>query len=92
LTSSRKAAPSAVLLDLEGSVGQLYGARTTPHMYIIDTQGKLVYRGAIDDKPSANPADVATANNYVRTALQAVQQGQSVEPTVTQPYGCSVKY
>jgi peroxiredoxin len=92
LTSSRKAAPSAVLLDPEGSVGRLYSARTTPHMYIIDTQGRLVYRGAIDDKPSTNPADVATANNYVRTALQAVQQGQSVEPAVTQPYGCSVKY
>ena len=92
LTRSRKAVPSAVLLDPEGRVGQLYGARTTPHMYIIDPQGKLVYMGAIDDKPSTNPADVATANNYVRTALKAAQQGQSVEPAVTQPYGCSVKY
>ena len=92
LTRSRKAAPSAVLLDPQGTIGQLYGARTTPHMYIIDPQGRLVYMGAIDDKPSTNPADVATANNYVRTALKAAQQGQSVEPAVTQPYGCSVKY
>lgn len=92
LTRSRKAAPSAVLLDPQGAIGQLYGARTTPHIYIIDPQGKLVYMGAIDDKPSSSPADVATANNYVRTALKAVQQGQSVQPAVTQPYGCSVKY
>jgi hypothetical protein len=61
-------------------------------MYLIDPQGKLVYMGAIDDKPSTNPADVATATNYVRSALQALRQGQPVEPAVTQPYGCSVKY
>jgi hypothetical protein len=92
LTRSRQAAPSAVLLDPEGSIGKLYGARTTPHMYIIDPQGRLVYMGAIDDKPSTNLADVATATNYVRSALQALRQGQPVEPAVTQPYGCSVKY
>lgn len=92
LTSQRNAAPSAVLLDPEGTIGQLYGARTTPHMYIIDPEGRLVYMGAIDDKPSANEADVETANNYVSMALSATQQGQPAEPAVTQPYGCSVKY
>ena len=92
LTSRRKAAPSAVLLDPEGTIGRQYGARTTPHMYIIDPQGKLVYMGAIDDKPSTRPADVETANNYVRAGLKAVQQGKPVEPAVTSPYGCSVKY
>lgn len=92
LTGQRNAAPSAVLLDSEGTIGQLYGARTTPHMYIIDSEGKLVYMGAIDDSPSANEDDVKTANNYVRMALSAAQEGQPVEPATTQPYGCSVKY
>lgn len=92
LTASRDAAPSAVLLDSEGAIGQLYGARTTPHMYVIDPEGTLVYMGGIDDKPSTQKADVETANNYVRTALNAVQQGQAVDPATTQPYGCSVKY
>ena len=92
LTISRQAAPAAVLLDSNGTIGQLYGARTTPHMYIIDPQGTLVYIGGIDDKPSTNPADIATANNYVRTALDALEHGQSVEPSSTRPYGCSVKY
>lgn len=92
LTSSRDAAPSAVLLDSEGTVGQLYGARTTPHMYVIDPEGTLVYMGAIDDKPSTEKSDVESANNYVRAALNAVQQDQTVDPAITQPYGCSVKY
>lgn len=92
LTSQRSAAPRAVLLDPEGTIGQLYGARTTPHMYVIDPEGELVYMGAIDDIPSANESDVETANNYVRMALAAVQEGQPVDPATTQPYGCSVKY
>jgi peroxiredoxin len=92
LTSGRKAAPSAVLLDPQGTVGRLYGARTTPHMYIIDAKGNLAYMGGIDDKPSASPADVKTANNYVRNALTALKNGQPVEPATTRPYGCSVKY
>ncbi len=92
LMISRQAAPAAVLLDSNGTIGQLYGARTTPHMYIIDPQGTLVYMGGIDDKPSTNPADIATENNYVRTALDALEHGQSVEPSSTRSYGCSVKY
>ncbi len=92
LTSQRNAAPSAVLLDPEGTIGQLYSARTTPHMYVIDAEGELVYMGAIDDNPSANEADVETAKNYVRMALSAAQEDQPAEPATTQPYGCSVKY
>ncbi len=92
LTASRNAAPAAVLLDSDGKVGRLYGARTTPHMYIIDPEGTLVYMGGIDDNPSANPADVKTAKNYVRVALAAMDSGQAVEPASTRPYGCSVKY
>lgn len=92
LTSSRGASPSAVLLDPQGAIGRLYGARTTPHMFIIDPQGTLVYMGGIDDKPSTQPADVKTANNYVRAALNALQNNRPVEPAVTPPYGCSVKY
>jgi peroxiredoxin len=92
LTNQRNAAPSAVLLDPEGTIGELYGARTTPHMYVIDPEGELVYMGAIDDIPSANESDVETANNYVRMALTAAQKGQPAEPATTQPYGCSVKY
>jgi peroxiredoxin len=92
LTARRNAEPAAVLLDAEGKVGRLYGARTTPHLYIIDPQGKLVYMGGIDDNPSANPADVKTATNYVRVALAALKNGQPVNPASTRPYGCSVKY
>ena len=92
LTQRRNAAPAAVLLDPDGTIGRLYGARTTPHMYIIDPQGTLVYMGGIDDKPSADPADIATSTNYVRTALAKLENGQPVEPSSTRPYGCSVKY
>ena len=92
LTSRRDAAPNAVLLDVDGTVGRLYGARTTPHLYIIDPQGTLVYMGGIDDNPSTDPADIPTATNYVRTALAALKDGRPVEPASTRPYGCSVKY
>ncbi len=92
LTASRNAVPSAVLLDSEGSIGQAYGAKTTPHMYIIDPEGKLVYMGGIDDTPSARWSDVETAQNYVRTALVALAEDKPVEPAVTRPYGCTVKY
>jgi peroxiredoxin len=92
LTASRNAAPSAVLLDPEGTIGQVYGAKTTPHMYIIDPEGKLVYMGGIDDTPSARWSDVETAQNYVRTALVALAEDKPVEPAVTRPYGCTVKY
>lgn len=92
LTTSRNAVPSAVLLDPEGTIGQAYGAKTTPHMYIIDPQGKLVYMGGIDDTPSARWSDVETAQNYVRAALTALAEDKPVDPAVTRPYGCTVKY
>jgi peroxiredoxin len=83
---------TALLLDADGKVGHLYGAKTTPDMYIINPQGILVYQGAIDDKPSTELGDVRTAKNYVKTALNAVMAGQSVATASTRPYGCSVKY
>ncbi len=92
LTASRHAAPTAVLLDPEGKAGHLYNARTTPHMFIVNADGTLVYMGGIDDKPTANPADVKTAKNYVRAALSEVLAGKPVADAVTRPYGCSVKY
>jgi hypothetical protein len=81
-----------VLLDPEGVVGRLYDARTTPHMYIIDAAGTLVYMGGIDDKPSTRHADVQTATNYVRVALDEVRSAKAVSTPVTRPYGCAVKY
>ena len=92
LTTKRNASPTAVLLDAEGVVGRLYDARTTPHMYIIDAEGTLVYMGGIDDKPSTRHADVKTAKNYVRAALDELSRAQAVSMPVTRPYGCSVKY
>jgi hypothetical protein len=86
------AARTALLLDPDGKVGRLYGAKTTPDMYIINPTGILVYKGAIDNKRSTDPADVKTATNYVKSALQAVMTGKTVSTTDTQPYGCSVKY
>jgi hypothetical protein len=92
LTKERGAAPSAVLLDPQGTLGRLYGAKTTPHMYVIDPQGKLVYNGAIDDKPSTDQADVAGARNYVSAALDQAMGGRPVTTASSAPYGCSVKY
>ena len=92
LTASRKAAPTAVLLDPKGEVGKMYGATNTPHMYLVDKAGLLVYAGAIDDKPTSRRGDVQGANNYVRAALQSVAAGQPVKTPVTRAYGCTVKY
>lgn len=92
LTESRNASPTAILLDPAGEIGRLYDARTTPHMFVINPQGVVEYMGAIDSIPSADQADVATAENYVQAALTNVLTGQPVNPAVTQPYGCSVKY
>lgn len=86
------AAPTAALLDADGKVGRAYGARTTPHMYVIDPNGRLQYAGAIDDKRSTDPADVKTANNFVRQALTELRAGKPVSVASTPPYGCSVKY
>lgn len=92
LTTSRGAAPAHVLLDEPGTIGKLYGAKTTPHMYIITPEGKLVYDGAIDSKPSAKVDDIATATNYVTAALADLSAGKPVATPVTKPYGCAVKY
>jgi hypothetical protein len=86
------AAPTAALLDPSGSLGHLYGAKTTPHMYIIDPKGTLINNGAIDDKPSIDPADVPGAKNYVTAALTEAMSGKQVSTASTRPYGCSVKY
>jgi peroxiredoxin len=86
------AAPTAVLLDHDGKVGRAYGAKTTPHMFVIDPKGTVVYAGGIDDKPSTDLADVATAKNFVSAALAEVTAGKRVTTAVSQPYGCSVKY
>jgi peroxiredoxin len=89
---SKGGAPTATLMDADGKVGKAYGARTTPHMYIVDPAGKLVYIGAIDSKPSANPDDVKTATNHVKVALAESMAGKPVSTPVTRAYGCSVKY
>ena len=86
------ASPSRAALDAEGTVGRAYGAKTTPHMYIIDPKGTLIYAGAIDDKRSANPADVKTANNFVVQAFAELRAGKPVSAASTPPYGCSIKY
>lgn len=88
----RKAVATAVLMDEEGSVGRAYGARTTPHLYIVNPQGVLVYAGGIDSTPSARPADIPKATNYVNAALADLAAGRPVSAAVTQPYGCSIKY
>ena len=92
LTSQRNASPSAVILDEKGDIGRLYGAKTTPHMYIIDPKGTLVYMGGIDSIPSSNQADIDRATNYVSAALQSLKEGKVITDNVTRPYGCSVKY
>jgi peroxiredoxin len=84
--------PTAAVLDPSGQIGRLYGARTTPHMFVIDPQGKLIYNGAIDDKPTTDVSDVKGAKNYVSDALTEAMAGQAVQVASTRPYGCSVKY
>jgi len=86
------AAPTAAILDPTGKIGRLYAAKTTPHMFVIDPAGKLIYQGAIDDKPTSDQADLKTAHNYVTAALEEAMAGKPVETAVTRPYGCSVKY
>lgn len=90
--SAQKAAATATLMDDDGKVGKAYGARTTPHMYIVNPAGTLVYAGAIDNKPTSNAADIAGATNHVKQALSESLAGQPVTTASTRPYGCSVKY
>ncbi|MES2952173.1 MAG: redoxin domain-containing protein [Pseudomonadota bacterium] len=88
---AQKATPTALLMD-GGKLGQAFGAKTTPHMYLIDPAGKLVYAGAIDSKATANPGDIASATNYVIQAIDETAAGKAVSKPVTAAYGCSVKY
>lgn len=88
----QQAAPGATLMDEEGKVGRAYGARTTPHMYIVDPQGRLIYAGGIDSIPSARTDDIKTATNYVRTGLAETLAGKPISQASTRPYGCSIKY
>jgi peroxiredoxin len=92
LLKEKSASPTAYLLDPDGQVGKLYGAKTTPHMFIINPEGTLIYNGGIDDTPSADPSDIKTAKNYVRTVLDEAMAGKPVSVSASQPYGCSVKY
>ncbi len=89
---TKSAVPTATLMDADAKVARAYGARTTPHMYIVDPAGKLVYAGGIDSIPSANPADIAKATNYVNQALTEALGGKPISQAVTRAYGCSVKY
>ena len=86
------AVPTAALLDPKGDIGHLYGAKTTPHMFVINRQGQLIYNGAIDDKATPDQSDINGAKNYVSEALQEAMAGQPVATATTRPYGCSVKY
>lgn len=86
------ASPTAVLLDSKGDIGRLYGAKTTPHMYIIDPEGRLIYNGAIDDRPTSDASDIPGSKNYVSQALEEATSGKPVSTPATTPYGCTVKY
>ena len=90
--AEKKGSASAMLMDDVGKVGQLYGAKTTPHMYIISPQGVLVYAGAIDSIPSARVEDIKTATNYLRQGLNEALGGKAISTSSTRAYGCSVKY
>jgi peroxiredoxin len=92
IVRSRNAAPTAVILDPQSKIARAYGATVTPHMYIIDAAGVLVYKGGIDSIPSADTADIAKATQYVRVALDQVLAGKQVAEASTRPYGCSLKY
>ncbi len=90
--SDWKMNPTELLLDADGKVGHEYGATNTPHMYVINPKGELIYTGAIDDKPTANPNDIAGANNYVKAALDEAMTGKAVATPTSKAYGCSIKY
>ena len=88
------ASPDAILLDPEGVMGKAYGALTTPHMFVIDSDENqtLIYNGAIDNKPSANPAHIDVATNYIISGFANLEAGEAISPGTTKPYGCTVKY
>lgn len=90
--TEKKATPDGYMADADGKVGQAYGAKTTPHMYIINPAGMLVYNGAIDDKRGTSKDEVKSARNFVVAALDESRAGKPITTATTQPYGCSVKY
>lgn len=92
LREAQQVASSAMLLDTDGAVGKRYGAKTTPHMFLIHPTGKLLYQGAIDSIRSTKTTDIARADNYLKDALEASIAGEPIIPAVTKPYGCGVKY
>ncbi len=87
-----EASPTAIVLDADGKVGKAYGAKTTPHMFVINPEQKVVYAGAIDDNESPNPKTISGAVNYVEKALDSGMKNQKIEVASSKPYGCSVKY
>jgi peroxiredoxin len=87
-----KAHSTALLLDSDGKVGRTYGAKNTPHMFVINPEGKVIYEGAIDSKPTPNPDDIPNSTNYVKVALDESLAGKQVTTPSSRPYGCSVKY
>lgn len=89
---ANKIESAAIVFDTDGKVGKAYGAKTTPHMYVIDTKGTLIYNGGIDDKATPSPADISTSRNHVKEALEEAMAGKPVSVQTSQPYGCSVKY
>jgi peroxiredoxin len=87
-----KTKQTALVLDPDGKAGRAYGAKNTPHMFVINPEGKIVYEGAIDSKATPNPSDIASSTNYVKVALEESLAGKTVSNANTKPYGCSVKY
>lgn len=90
--ADKQGAPTATLMDEDGQVGRAYAARVTPHMYIVDPQGRLVYAGGIDSIPSARVDDIPKATNHIRQALGEIAAGKPVSVTTSRPYGCTIKY
>ena len=88
----RQSVPTAILMDEEGTAGRAYGARTTPHMYIVNPQGQLIYAGGIDSIASSKADDIPRATNYVKTGLAEALTGRPLTASTTRPYGCSIKY
>ncbi len=89
---TQKASATRTLMDEDGAVGKAYGARTTPHMYIVDPKGQLIYAGGIDSVPSSRIEDIKTAVNYVRQGVREALAGRPLAAASTRPYGCSIKY
>ncbi|MDP9100236.1 MAG: thioredoxin family protein [Verrucomicrobiota bacterium] len=87
-----KTKQTALVLDPDGKAGRTYGAKNTPHMFVINPEGKIIYEGAIDSKATPNPSDIANSTNYVKVALEESLAGKTVSNANTKPYGCSVKY